>query len=108
MLGCTGARGRHDATIAVVRRSQIHLGFHLINVPLGVFDHLDRLFPLFLEVGLRLIDILLLHLDPSVDLLLLGLEGARRELVLFEELLDVLTFFLLLELEDLLAEFDQL
>ena len=106
MLSRAGTRGRHDTTITVVRRSQIHLGLHVIDVLLSVFDHLNRLLPLLLKVGLRLIDILLLHLDPSVDLLLLRLEGTRRELVLFEELLDMLAFFLLFKLDDFLAEFD--
>ena len=92
----------------MVRGPQIHLTLHLIDVLLRVVDHLDRLLPLLLECRLCSLDVLLLNLDPSVDLLLLGLESARRELILLEELLDVLALLLLFELEDFLSELDEL
>lgn len=57
--------------------TEVHPALHLLDIFLGVFDHLDCLDPLLLEVGLRLLDFLLLDLDPAVDLLLLGREGAR-------------------------------
>ena len=85
-----------------------HLALHLVDVLLRVLNHLDCLFPLLDESRLRLLDLLLLDLDPSIDLLLLELEGPRRELVLLEQLLDVAPLLLLLVFEVLFAELDEL
>ena len=89
-------------------RTLEHLALHLVDVLLRIFNHLDCLFPLLDESRLRLLDLLLLDLDPSVDLLLLELEGPRRELVLLEQLLDVAPLLLLLVFEVLFAELDEL
>ena len=85
-----------------------HLALHLVDVLLRILNHLDCLLPLLDESRLRLLDLLLLDLDPSVDLLLLELEGPRRELVLLEQLLDVAPLLLLLVFEVLFAELDEL
>ena len=55
-----------------MRGNHIHLALHLFDIFLGVFNHLHCLYPLLLKVGLRLLDLLLLHYDPAVDLFLLG------------------------------------
>ena len=107
LLGRTSSRNRDNLAVTVVRWTQIHLALHLVNVLLRVIDHLNGFLPFFLECRLCLLNVLLLHLDPSVNLLLLRLEGPRRELVLLEELLDVPPLFLFLELEDFLFELDQ-
>lgn len=60
--------------MTLMQRSNIHLVFHLVNILLSVFNHLDSLLPLLLEVSLSLLNLLLLNLDPPIDLLLLLLE----------------------------------
>ena len=90
-----------------MRGPQVHLALHLINILLRIVNHLHRLLPLLLEGRLGLLNILLLHLDPAINLLLLRLKRPRRELVLLKQLLDVLPLFLLFELEDFLSELDQ-
>ena len=47
----------------------------MLDILLGVFDHLDGLVPFLLEVALRLLDLLSLNLDPPVNSLVLGLES---------------------------------
>uniref|UniRef100_A0A7S3I1F9 Uncharacterized protein n=1 Tax=Favella ehrenbergii TaxID=182087 RepID=A0A7S3I1F9_9SPIT len=86
---------------------QEHLAFHLVDVLLRVFDHLNGLLPLLDECRLCFLDLLLLQLDPAIDLLLLELESAWRELVLLKSLFDVATLLLLLVFEVVLAELDQ-
>ena len=92
----------------MVRIAEIHLALHMIHVLLGVLYHLNCLLPLLLKSSLRLLNLLFLHLHPPVDLLLLSLERPWGELVLLEQLLDVPALLLLFELEDVLAELDQL
>ena len=53
-----------------------HFALHLINILLSVLDHLDCLLPLLDKCRLSLLDFLLLHLDPTIDLLLLQLESS--------------------------------
>ena len=91
-----------------MRRRYVHLRLHLLNILLGVLDHLHRLFPLFLKSGLSLLDVLLLHLNPSVDLLLFRLESPWGELVLLELLLDLLALLLLFILKHIFPKLDQL
>ena len=107
-LGGTLARHRDDATVAVVGGTREHLALHLIDILLRVFNQLDRLVPLLLERGLRLLDLLLLHPDPAVNLLLLELESSRGDLLVFEKLLDVAALLLLLVLQHVFAELNQL
>ena len=108
ILCSTSTRGRYDAAVAMVGWPEIHLALHLVDIFLGVFDHLDRLIPLLFESGLCLFYLLFLNLHPAINLLLLCLESARGELVLFEQLLYVLSFLLFLEFEDLFFELYEL
>ena len=107
MLSCACTRDRHDITVAVVRRSQIHFTLHLLDVSLSVIDHLYCLLPLLIKCCLCLFDVLFLELDPSVNLFLLCLESSRWELILLELLPDLPALFLFLKLNNLLTEFDQ-
>ena len=84
-----------------------HLGLHLVHILLSVLNHLDSLVPLLLEGRLCSLDLLLLHLDPPIDLLLLRLVGTRRDLVLVQLLLDDFLLPALSKLEHFLAELDE-
>ena len=94
-FGCTGGRPK------------VHLGSHVIDIFLRVLYHLDRLIPFLLEVRLRLLDLLLLDLNPSIDLSIFELVSTRRVLLLLEQLPDYSSFTLLLELENLLSKLDE-
>ena len=106
-LGRTCPGHRAKSTVAVVGGTQIHLTLHVIHIFLSVFNHLDSFYPLLFEVGLGLFNLSLLDLNPPIDLLVLGLESARRHLVLLEQLLYVFSLFLLFEFEDFFTELDQ-
>ena len=91
----------------MVRWPQVHFAFHLIDILLCIINHLNSLLPFFLKSRLSPLNVLLLHLHPAIDLLLLCLKCPWRELVLLEQLFYMFSLFLLFELEDLLSEFDQ-
>ena len=91
-----------------MRRTKIHFAFNLINILLSILNHLHCLLPFFLESCLSLFNLLFLNLNPFINLLLFSLERSWWELILFEQLLDMLTLLLLFEFEDFFAELDQL
>ena len=61
----------------------------VLVVLLRDLHHLGRLLPLLFELLLCLLDLILLLRDPLFELEVLALEGARRDLVLVEHLVDV-------------------
>ena len=77
ILRSTSTRSRYDPAVAMVGWPEIHLALHLVDIFLGVFDHLDRLIPLLFESSLRLFYLLFLNLHPAINLLLLCLESTR-------------------------------
>jgi len=79
-FGCTGSLSRYGPAVRVMCADGCaleHLAFHLVDVFLCILNHLDGLFPFLLERRLRLFNFLLLHLHPTVNLLLLEREAAR-------------------------------
>ena len=65
---------------------------HHVNILLGLIDHVQRSFPLLLELILGFLNVLHLDFDPLFELLLPLCVGPRRELACLEHLLDVFAF----------------
>ena len=88
-------------------KSIVYLDSHLVNVLLSVFNHLDCLFPLCLELMLRSLNLLSLQTDPLLQRLLALSVGPWRELPVLEHLADELLLLRLPVLQCLLPHFYQ-
>jgi len=80
----------------------------VLHIFLRLFNHLHCFVPFFLERSLRLLDFLLLNIDPSINLFLLRIVSSRGALICLKHFVDKFLLALLTEHKTLFAEFDQL
>ena len=89
-------------------RLYVDTGFDLVNWLLCLFNHLYRFVPFLLKSNFSFLDIQFFNIDPSINLLLLCMVSPWRTLIILEQLLNVLLFFLFTQSETVFPELDQL
>ena len=89
-------------------RLYVNTGFDLVNWLLCFFNHLYRFVPFLLKSNFSFLDIQLFNIYPSINLLLLCMVSPWRTLIILEQLLNVLFFFLFTQPETVFPELDQL
>lgn len=89
-------------------RLDVDTGFDLVNWLLCLFNHLYRFVPFLLKSNFCFLDIQFFNIDPSINLLLLCTVSPWRTLIILEQLLNVLLFFLFPQPEAVFPELDQL
>jgi hypothetical protein len=80
---------------------------HDLNILLSLFDHLDSLVPLLLELLLRLAYLLLFQTHPALQLVLSLGVGTGTQLLLLEHFLDVAPLFVLAVVQCFLSHLDE-